>query len=97
MKLIAWLSFEYVEVPQMDKPSSEFDILSSDDIRSGVEEKWVTFQPYLLSKGYRLRPRYHPDWVPSWKKDTSLHPSDCEDSFDCMVCVLGFIDIPIVN
>ncbi|KAF8668560.1 Protein kinase domain [Rhizoctonia solani] len=62
----------------------EFDILSSDERRSGVEERWTSFQPYLLSKGYQLRPRYRPDWVPSWHINNSLHASDCEDSIDCM-------------
>ncbi|CEL61116.1 hypothetical protein RSOLAG1IB_09767 [Rhizoctonia solani AG-1 IB] len=62
----------------------DFDVLSSDEKRSGVEERWVSFQPYLLSKGYQLRPRYRPDWVPSWKVDTTRHPSDCEDSKDSM-------------
>ncbi|KAF8733283.1 Protein kinase domain, partial [Rhizoctonia solani] len=61
-----------------------FDILSSDEKRSGVEERWVSFQPYLLSKGYRLRPRYQPNWVPSWKTNTDLCVSDCEDSKDSM-------------
>lgn len=27
---------------------------------------WVDYQPFLLSRGYKLRPRYQPDWVPSW-------------------------------
>ncbi|KAJ6489430.1 hypothetical protein DFH09DRAFT_948109 [Mycena vulgaris] len=27
---------------------------------------WVKTQPFLLSVGYRLRPRYEPDWIPSW-------------------------------
>lgn len=54
---------------------------STPDKRSGVEERWVSFQPYLLSKGYRLRPRYQPDWVPSWT-NTDLIPSRCEDSVD---------------
>ncbi|CAE6471927.1 unnamed protein product [Rhizoctonia solani] len=68
----------------MAKPAkSEFDILSSDDKRSSVEERWVSFQPYFLSKGYRLRPRYDPNWVPSWK-GTDLEPSECEDSIDSM-------------
>ncbi|KAH7332949.1 kinase-like domain-containing protein [Rhizoctonia solani] len=53
------------------------------DKRSGVEERWVSFQPYLLSKGYRLRPRYQPDWVPSWK-NTGMSPAYCEDSIDSM-------------
>ncbi|KAF8748835.1 Protein kinase domain [Rhizoctonia solani] len=68
----------------MDTPTGGFDILSSYERRSGVEERWVSFQPYLLSKGYQLRPRYRPDWIPSWKINTSLLASDCEDSIDCM-------------
>ncbi|CAE6508801.1 unnamed protein product [Rhizoctonia solani] len=64
-------------------PTNDFDILSSDDKRSGVEERWVSFQPYLLAKGYRLRPRYDPNWIPSWKQ-TGLDPSECEDSIDSM-------------
>ncbi|CAE6361321.1 unnamed protein product [Rhizoctonia solani] len=68
----------------MENLQGGFDILSSDEKRSGVEERWVSFQPYLHSKGYRLRPRYQPDWVPSWKTNTGLLASDCEDSIDCM-------------
>ncbi|KAB5588850.1 hypothetical protein CTheo_7704 [Ceratobasidium theobromae] len=59
------------------------DILSNPEKRSGVEERWASFQPYLLSKGYRLRPRYQPDWVPSWR-DTDMDPLVCEDSIDSM-------------
>ncbi|KAJ3520093.1 hypothetical protein NMY22_g12902 [Coprinellus aureogranulatus] len=33
------------------------------------EEVWVTLNPFLLSRGYKLRPRYHPEWVPSWTND----------------------------
>ncbi|KAG8757586.1 hypothetical protein FRC11_004443, partial [Ceratobasidium sp. 423] len=66
-----------------EAPTNDFDILSSDDKRSGVEERWVPFQPYLLAKGYRLRPRYDPNWIPSWKK-TGSDPSECEDSIDSM-------------
>ncbi|KAJ7713703.1 hypothetical protein B0H16DRAFT_1435819 [Mycena metata] len=27
---------------------------------------WRDYQPWLLERGYRLRPRYQPDWIPSW-------------------------------
>lgn len=33
----------------------------------GKEPFWAHNQPLLLSRGYRLRPRYQPDWVPSWR------------------------------
>lgn len=34
--------------------------------RLSDEMFWVDYQPFLLSRGYKLRPRYQPDWVPSW-------------------------------
>ncbi|CAE6438326.1 unnamed protein product [Rhizoctonia solani] len=68
----------------MNEPKfNEYDIVSSGEERSGAEERWVSFQPFLLSKGYRLRPRYHPDWIPSWRL-TGLRAAYCEDSIDCM-------------
>ncbi|KAJ6489170.1 kinase-like domain-containing protein [Mycena vitilis] len=32
---------------------------------SEEEQFWLDSQPFLLSHGYQLRPRYRPDWVPS--------------------------------
>lgn len=34
------------------------------------EEIWVVLNPFLLSRGYTLRPRYQPEWVPSWTGDS---------------------------
>ncbi|KAG9124820.1 hypothetical protein FRC07_010120 [Ceratobasidium sp. 392] len=51
--------------------------------RSDAENRWVSMQPYLLSKGYQLRPRYRPGWVPSWK-NTGASPYDCEDSINSL-------------
>ncbi|KAG8744548.1 hypothetical protein FRC11_013417, partial [Ceratobasidium sp. 423] len=42
------------------------------------EMHWVQHQPYLLSKGYQLRPRYRPGWVRSWE-GTNRNPLVCED------------------
>ena len=36
------------------------------------EQLWVGRQPFLLSRGYALRPRYQPGWTPSWGDDESL-------------------------
>ncbi|KAF5319790.1 hypothetical protein D9611_012860 [Ephemerocybe angulata] len=30
------------------------------------EEVWVEFYYFLEQRGYRLRRRYHPSWIPSW-------------------------------
>ncbi|KAJ1299836.1 hypothetical protein OPQ81_011127 [Rhizoctonia solani] len=71
----------------------DVDIVSLPEKRSEAEERWVSFQPYLLSKGYTLRPRYQPDWTPSWK-GTDISPLSCEDSADSMpVRVLDAIRI----
>uniref|UniRef100_A0A8H7XN86 Protein kinase domain-containing protein n=1 Tax=Psilocybe cubensis TaxID=181762 RepID=A0A8H7XN86_PSICU len=38
---------------------------------------WINIQPFLLQRGYRLRPRYDPNWTPSWLQGKSgkKHPS----------------------
>ncbi|GAB1521602.1 kinase domain protein [Rhizoctonia solani] len=43
------------------------------------EKLWVKHQPYLLDKGYQLRPRYRPGWVRSWE-GTKRNPRIHEDS-----------------
>lgn len=48
-------------------------------LRRDWERFWVEHQPFLLSRGYRLRPRYDPDWIPSWTK-SKKYPTLCEDS-----------------
>ncbi|KZV99366.1 hypothetical protein EXIGLDRAFT_831503 [Exidia glandulosa HHB12029] len=44
----------------------------------GDELFWRDLQPFLLQRGYRLRPRFAPDWVPSWL-GTNIHPTHMED------------------
>ncbi|KAG5640359.1 hypothetical protein DXG03_009063, partial [Asterophora parasitica] len=46
------------------------------------EEFWVDRYRYMLSEWYQLRPRFDPDWIPSWNKakETLLDLSDYEDS-----------------
>ncbi|CAE6497419.1 unnamed protein product [Rhizoctonia solani] len=58
--------------------------LEDDDAVYGLnnaERAWVPYEPYLKAKGYTLRPRYRPDWVPSWKLN-GKYPADCEDSWE---------------
>ncbi|KZV68704.1 hypothetical protein PENSPDRAFT_609718 [Peniophora sp. CONT] len=42
------------------------------------ELRWRDRQLFLQSKGYMLRPRLRPGWVPSWLM-TGEDPMDCED------------------
>jgi len=45
------------------------------------EQYWVRLQPFLLARGYRLRPRYDPQWQPSWMSKTGRRQYFlCEDS-----------------
>ncbi|OBZ70888.1 hypothetical protein A0H81_09384 [Grifola frondosa] len=42
---------------------------------------WRDSQPWLEASGYMLRPRYKPDWTPSWK-DTKKPYYECEDGLE---------------
>jgi hypothetical protein len=58
------------------------DGLSFEDVPpGGISERewwWVERQEELEAAGYMLRPRYHPDWQPSWLKANKFY-SDVED------------------
>lgn len=43
------------------------------------EMVWRSRQKMLERHGYLLRPRFRPEWVPSWL-NTSKRPLLCEDS-----------------
>lgn len=42
-----------------------------------AEVFWRDLQPWLVERGYQLRPRFRPGWVASWKKGRS--PWNYED------------------
>ena len=42
------------------------------------EAEWRDRQVFLEKHGYMLRPRYHPEWVPSWLSN-GKHAEECED------------------
>ncbi len=45
---------------------------------SNAEFFWRDHYRFLEEKGYRLRPRYSPDWKPSWLS-TNRDRFECED------------------
>jgi len=59
-----------------------------------IDETWWREQyQWLKVRGYQLRPRYAPDWVPSWES-SKKHALACEDGqvlhvrqqiLDCML------------
>ncbi|KAJ7680929.1 hypothetical protein DFH06DRAFT_1077918 [Mycena polygramma] len=46
---------------------------------AGLEFWWRDHQVWLEKCGYMLRPRYKPDWIPSWTADPTIRYM-CEDS-----------------
>lgn len=65
--------------------SSELEEQDAQVARNGaelsqVELVWRDRQPFLQSKGYMLRPRLRPGWIPSWTNSKSLATVElCED------------------
>ncbi|OSX58215.1 hypothetical protein POSPLADRAFT_1104831, partial [Postia placenta MAD-698-R-SB12] len=51
---------------------------------SGIELYWRDRQKFLETRGYMLRPRFCPGWVPSWT-GTDKHPVLCDDSRELFV------------
>ena len=56
-------------------PYSDEDLFGG---RYSEELFWVYHQSWLEQQGYALRPRFHPDWVPSWL-GTNIWPLDTDD------------------
>ncbi len=64
---------------------------SSDEVlRTGALDEsefyWRDSQPWLETCGYQLRPRYQPDWVPSWLGDMPILSKRPEDGYRLLVC-----------
>ncbi|KAK0502057.1 hypothetical protein EDD18DRAFT_1065378 [Armillaria luteobubalina] len=58
------------ELPNSLRGVSHSNVPNFTDDRTSSELFWVKHQPFLAELGYMLRPRYHPDWHPSWiRKD----------------------------
>ncbi len=46
---------------------------------------WRDHQVWLQERGYMLRARYRPDWVPSWHKDGGTDYDEHEDGQNIVV------------
>lgn len=49
------------------------------------EQIWRDRYTFFLGRGYQLRPRYAPGWIPSWI-GTDIDPFYCEDAVEQIVC-----------
>ncbi|KAI0049760.1 hypothetical protein FA95DRAFT_1604077 [Auriscalpium vulgare] len=68
----ALLSPEHVKLYETATREGVYNLLP-------VEKWWTDRWQMLASRGYKLRPRYHPSWAPSWV-GTRVDPAFCEDS-----------------
>jgi hypothetical protein len=66
-------------------PDSHSTDSQPSDLRQ-TEVWWSKRYKWLENCGYLLRPRYGPDWIPSWQ-GTSKDPFTCEDWIRPRVCV----------
>src|SRR5258707_12879699 len=64
--------------------SDKENIYASTTALTAIEKKWRHRQVFLESKGYRLRPRLRPGWIPSWTA-VGGQPHDFEDSIQLPV------------
>ena len=83
--------------PDIANVANGMSTLIDDDFRSraATDEELLVIMPYeawwrdrydlLLSRGYQLRPRLRPGWVPSWTTN-GKGVWFCEDSAYIMVC-----------
>lgn len=60
------------------------------------EAPWRDKQLFLQSRGYMLRPRYRPDWIPSWRTSDE-NPFYAEDGILAPVCVRQYHVVPMFD
>jgi len=53
------------------------------------ELSWRDKYQWLHDRGYQLRPRYSPNWIPSWV-ETATNVRNCEDGVHLAVSCLHF-------
>lgn len=56
---------------------------------TGDELYWRDRYQLLAARGYTLRPRYHPQWKPSWEAHPDKSPLQFEDYWQSLVCHLS--------
>ena len=74
----AYVSTEAAERHAKDTAEGFYDLFEA-------EVYWKDRYHFLNHHGYELRPRYHPNWKPSWI-GTNIDPMFCEDSISIIVC-----------
>ena len=63
--------------------SSELDTTTVEgfEVLDSEERYWRDRQEFLESRGYMLRPRFRPGWVPSWRGKSKYAVFKAEDGY----------------
>ena len=72
----------------LSKEQIELDQKARDDHRTLLAHEvfWRDIQVWLTEQGYMLRPRYKPDWKPSWEGTGPYSWKGHEDGLTAGVC-----------
>ncbi|KAI0345534.1 hypothetical protein BDW22DRAFT_1481778, partial [Trametopsis cervina] len=64
-----------------EAPEAENTSIDNYSVLNDVEKQWRARSRYLESRGYRLRPRFREDWIPSWTlpENNGRTPESFED------------------
>ena len=87
---IAWFYILIMVLVDSDRSRKEFEVFGTAD-RLRLEELdpreiwWRERYDRLRARGYLLRPRYAPEWVPSWTV-SNRDREECEDGKRLLVC-----------
>ena len=73
-------------VSEADIVQLKAEVLEQLSRLSPLETSWRDRYKLLERHGYRLRARYHPDWVPSWRDTPGVKPKLCDDYHPSIVC-----------
>lgn len=75
-------------------PNQEIDYSS---LLHPDEAFWKDHQPWLVDRGYVLRPRYQPGWVPSWLPGEGFPYFDYEDALWTPVSTISLVYVTHTN
>jgi hypothetical protein len=87
---------------------AEFKAEFDQHIKTGAllpgERFWRDHQPWLEERGYMLRPRFHPNWKPSWGSKDLLPRGDepypyehFHDGIPGKVCIHSLMALPATD
>ena len=89
-----------LQFPSMSDSEFQNEDTEEDDVIAQLNDfeiRWRDRHDFLVSHGYRLRPRFRPGWRPSWWVDRSINVLHAEDHLFNIVSIRSFRFVGIVD